>query len=393
MHVLSFEVQDNDVEENRSLLGVKLQSEGANYDVVKRVCGAASSLFFVVYVVVLLVVSILSKRTPNIQCYMLSSIGPDDGVFFVVGDWGRRGSDSQQTATSLMVSTARCILPQFIISTGDNFYPHGLEHAADPQILDTFKNVYSSHSLQVPWYAVLGNHDYGDTLTSQQLSNCSNPPPESLSECQPGCCYSPLWQVTAANLDSRWRLEQGVHKLQFPNLELDIFFMDTSPFIKHYREQPWANNIGGLSFQDAQLQQIILQSLLQNSSARRKIVVGHHPVKSYGEHCTAPGGSDCDDMSWLHPLLQEHKVLAYFSGHEHDLQYMVEGSPAVAYVVSGAGSDIRYGEFDGRDIPTNSTFVRDDTGFVAVVLRKDSMSLYYIVGSSNFPAYRVTLGV
>ena len=57
------------------------------------------------------------------------------------------------------------------------------------------------------------------------------------------------------------------------------------------------------------------------------------------------------------------QVSAYMSGHEHDLQYIE--SPArpaaaggtadaaasqphtVSYVVSGAGSDVRKGEFDG----------------------------------------------
>lgn len=41
---------------------------------------------------------------------------------------------------------------------------------------------------------MLGNHDYGDTLTDADMANnlCTG---TSFEACPPGCCYSPLWQV------------------------------------------------------------------------------------------------------------------------------------------------------------------------------------------------------
>lgn len=38
-----------------------------------------------------------------------------------------------------------------------------------------------------------------------------------------------------------------------------------------------------------------------------QIVVGHHPVRSYGEHCTQ-GGTQCRQMQWLKPLLRKYNV-------------------------------------------------------------------------------------
>lgn len=49
--------------------------------------------------------------------------------------------------------------PDFIISTGDNFYPNGLSSAEDSLFDKSFKNVYVGDALQlVQWYSVLGNH-------------------------------------------------------------------------------------------------------------------------------------------------------------------------------------------------------------------------------------------
>lgn len=61
---------------------------------------------------------------------------------------------------SLMAWRAYSLRPQFVISTGDNMYPHGLNSTDDPRFDASFTSVYSAGSLQVPWHAVLGNHDY-----------------------------------------------------------------------------------------------------------------------------------------------------------------------------------------------------------------------------------------
>ena len=39
----------------------------------------------------------------------------------------------------------------------------------------------------------------------------------------------------------------------------------------------------------------------------------------------------------LKPLLEQHNVSAYFSGHDHNLQYIQEADSNVSYFVVGAG--------------------------------------------------------
>ena len=42
---------------------------------------------------------------------------------------------------------------------GDNFYNDGVTSEFDPQWNTTYSNVYNSN-LDIPWYSILGNHDY-----------------------------------------------------------------------------------------------------------------------------------------------------------------------------------------------------------------------------------------
>lgn len=73
-----------------------------------------------------------------------------------------------------------------------------------------------------------------------------------------------------------------------------------------------------------------ISAKLAASKAPWKLVVGHHAVRSYGDHCGRKNAGDCTDMAFLAPLLEQHNVAVYFNGHEHDLQHI--------YSVSGKGS-------------------------------------------------------
>jgi hypothetical protein len=48
----------------------------------------------------------------------------------------------------MMSEVADCMPPRFILSTGDNFYSHGLRSGKDSQVAKSFSNVYDSRQLQ-----------------------------------------------------------------------------------------------------------------------------------------------------------------------------------------------------------------------------------------------------
>jgi acid phosphatase len=228
--------------------------------------------------------------------------------FFVVGDWGRRGNGVQQATAAAMAAEARTAPPRFIVSTGDNFYESGVESVTDSHWSESFHKVYDRDGLRVPWVATLGNHDYRG---------------------------EPQAQVEYGKQHADWVMPSRYFTLARPTgtpVDVELFCLDTSPLLPGYRKSKEYEE--RVRDQDPEAQWTWLANALAASRARWKIVVGHHPVFSGGQHGDTP-----ELIKRLKPLLEEHKVPAYVCGHDHDLQHIVSGG--VNYLVSGAGSNTR----------------------------------------------------
>lgn len=322
-----------------------------------------------------------------------------DTTFFVIGDWGRQGSWDQRQVARMMADVAQCMPPSFVISTGDNFYDHGLKSPNDEMFAKSFSKVYDQGSLQVNWYAVLGNHDYGDKIDPAEDSCAAN----TLDACPKGCCYSSVWQFTGRPNDVRWHCQNGTWNVPTGNAGLlDIVMIDTNPFMPHYLNEAWSKNAGGIWQQNASQIKQQLRQRLAASKARWKLVVGHHPIASYGHHCKFSMDGDCDHMAWLEADLQDARVAAYLCGHDHDLQYITRQSdPAVqdsapvwpAFVVSGAGSSVRNNEFGkvNRKEGYNMPFMADNQGFVAARVNASHLVMHYYTASHAAPVYTAVL--
>ena len=92
----------------------------------------------------------------------------------VIGDFGYiNGTDShsEQTDLGLVVEKRTNQLNyDFIVTVGDNFYPFGLDNDTDSRADIVFENTFKMSSLNLDWYAVLGNHDLmGDMSAALNL--------------------------------------------------------------------------------------------------------------------------------------------------------------------------------------------------------------------------------
>jgi tartrate-resistant acid phosphatase type 5 len=260
--------------------------------------------------------------------------------FLVFGDWGRNGEQDQRDVAEQMAVAAKDMDAKFIISVGDNFYENGVASVDDPQWQTSFEKVYSAPSLQVPWRVILGNHDYH--------ANCDA-------------------QIAYAKTSPRWKMPAR-YFLQSEKIDaattVDFFYLDTTPMVKSYHTGAYTKN--QVATQDVAKQLAWFKDALAASTARWKIVVGHHPIYSGGGH-----GDTAELIETVLPLLQEHKVQAYFNGHDHDLQHLQAGS--VNLFDSGAGSQHTPTFYTKR-----SKFAKSRSGFTAIALQAEKMDVRMI---------------
>jgi DNA repair exonuclease SbcCD nuclease subunit len=261
----------------------------------------------------------------------------------VLGDWGRKGEFNQKALADRMNATGALIEPEFIISTGDNFYPNGVASIHDPQWKYSFEDVYDGSYVNCPWYVVLGNHDY---RTNAQA------------------------EIDYSAVSARWKMPDRYFTVRIGEEEdepsVRFVFIDTSPFeLEYYEETKYKDKVAG---QDTTTQKVWMDSVLAINDADWKIVVGHHPFYT--------GGKRIDEENTvrnsLEPLLTRHNVDVYFAGHEHDLQHIKPEKPT-HHFISGAGSEVR---------PTGmlpiSLFAESIQGFMVVSVLKDTLLVQVI---------------
>jgi acid phosphatase len=228
--------------------------------------------------------------------------------FAILGDWGRRGRPDQALVAKQMAAACKQAKARFVISVGDNFYENGVADLLDPHWQQSFENVYSAESLQVPWYVILGNHDYHGNSEAQ---------------------------LQYGTRDGRWIMPARYYTKVFPldaTTNAEFFFIDTSPMISEYKDMPI---MASVHQQNVGAQLEWLDQALVDSKAQWKLVFGHHPIYSAG----AGHGDQQDMINFILPILRKHSVPAYFAGHDHDLQHLT--ADGIDMFISGAGSEHR----------------------------------------------------
>jgi len=265
--------------------------------------------------------------------------------FAIIGDWGRQGRPDQKQVAQQMGIACKNAAASFVISVGDNFYERGVTSLDDDHWQRSFEKVYDAPSLQVPWYVILGNHDYAGK-TGPQLEYAKTNPRWIM----PARYYTQVYPV-----DSATRLE--------------CFYVDTCPFIGEYQHNPEFSEIPA---QDADRQLQWLDRSLADSKAEWKLVFGHHPIYSSG----LAHGNQPEMIEHILPLLQKYKVQAYFAGHDHDLEHLKVGD--LDLIVSGAGSEHR-----PVKTPPTSPFSQATSGFALVSVRSNEMQVRFIDNVGN----------
>ncbi|HZV12442.1 MAG TPA: tartrate-resistant acid phosphatase type 5 family protein, partial [Candidatus Kapabacteria bacterium] len=253
----------------------------------------------------------------------------DKATFLVFGDWGT-GDENQKLVAQRMAEKAQKDGAQFAVVLGDNFYPKGVESVTDPQWKTKYEDIYTQKSLQIPFYVATGNHDEVSSLQSE---------------------------IDFTGHDNRWHMPARYYTFSEPvstNTKIDFFELDTTPIAENIKS-------------DIKEQQEWLEKALAKSTAKWKIVYGHHPVFSYGVH------GDTETMiEYFKPIFEKYHVDVYFCGHEHDLQ-ILKPVNGVHYIVSGGGAkhrNARYGD--------NTIFAMTNLGFLWCAATDNTLEAQFV---------------
>ncbi|HVT55259.1 MAG TPA: tartrate-resistant acid phosphatase type 5 family protein [Xanthobacteraceae bacterium] len=268
--------------------------------------------------------------------------------FLAVGDWGHASAKARAVAAA-MGRTAETINSRFVISLGDNFYPHGVENVNDRQWTETFERAFIAPSLMTPWNVVAGNHDHrGNALA----------------------------QVEYSRVSKRWRMPSLYYKRRerlAADATADFFYIDTETMrTEAQRPKKAAFRL------DAQEQLAWLERELAASRAAWKIVVGHHPVYSGGSH-----GNTKRLVNWLPSMFRRYGVQVYIAGHNHNLEHLEIGG--THYLTSGGGAD----PHGVKTLPA-TRFGAGELGFLSARLGPAVMNIEF-VGQDGGSLYRAAI--
>ncbi len=279
-----------------------------------------------------------------------------DLTFIQANDLGRNGYYLQKPIAELMGEVADVIGPEAILAAGDVHHFMGVQSTTDPLWLTNFETIYSHPELMIPWYPVLGNHEYiGNTEAVINYSQVSR----------------------------RWQMEGRYYYKLFTgkSTRVHILFIDTTPLISRYREE--SNKYADVLKVDPQQELKWIEeqlSAIRGSIDKKSeneqikdwiIVVGHHPV--YAQ--TSKSISEQEDLQKsVAPLLRKYGVDIYTCGHIHNFQHFREKESNVEYVVNSAASLSRE---KVKKIP-GALFVSGEAGFIVISADLKSLTLSMI---------------
>lgn len=268
---------------------------------------------------------------------------------FVISDGGRNGYYDQKPIAETMGRCAEQLDPEAVLSGGDTFHYLGVQSVIDPLWKSNFEDVYSHPELQIPWYPVMGNHEYkGDTKAILDYSKVSR-----------------RWQMPAHYYSRVFKGDDGA--------TIEVFFIDTPALIDKYRKKP--EKYPDACKQDMQAQLKWLDEALKASRADWKLVIGHHPI--YAE--TSKSKSERRDMQErVLPILEANSVDMYLCGHIHNYQHIRKNDSGLDFVVISSGARSR------KVKPIDGTlFCSPKTGFAVLSAKDKALSLYFLDKDAN----------
>lgn len=276
--------------------------------------------------------------------------------FLVFGDVGKGNAGQLQVAEAAADVCDELGGCEFALLLGDNIYDAGVTGVDDPQWESKFEVPYAG--LDIPFYASLGNHDYGAPSVLQELADGLGGLGIDRSR--------GLAQVAYSRAQDKFRCPEIFYRFQAGPVELVA--LNTATLF--WKDLEFLETLAGFE-PDNEAQLNALEEWAEAPLAPWRIAFGHHPYISNGQHGNAGAydGVFIDGLigsgSALKEFFEEYVIGTFdvfLAGHDHNQQDLGE-IDGTQLVVSGAGASVR-GLTDRNRNPT--FYQSEELGFTVI---------------------------
>jgi hypothetical protein len=229
------------------------------------------------------------RRATRAFRFTTAKVGAEPFKFGVIGDYGSGKRPAYRNAALLRREAV-----EFVVSTGDNVYPRGLEDEYDRGLFRPFGSLMR----RVALWPTLGNHDYGDEGTMRRRT---------------ARAYFRNFVLPARPGHERF------YSFRYADAEFLAIDDEVTSFAPGSRQYRW------------------IDATLRRSHACWKIPFFHHPV--HPEYVDPEPGDIPRQrhlQRWLVPLFERHGVRLVLSGHEHNY-VRTKSLGGITFVLTGGG--------------------------------------------------------
>jgi tartrate-resistant acid phosphatase type 5 len=250
-----------------------------------------------------------------------------------IGDFGSGKPGQHEVAQGLAARHKQAPF-DLGITLGDNFYRCGVRSVDDPKWQSRWENLYTA--LGIPFYASLGNHDYGL-------------PPIAC----PAGGASVDAEIARTKLSRSWRMPARYYT--YTAGPVRFLAIDTEGWSKE--QLAWIGQI--------------LQKSKGEPGVRWRIVYGHHPMYTSGVHFNERRIGAL--RRELFPVLKAGGVDLYISGHDHDMERLQ--TDGIDMLIAGSGgADLR----SPRHPEPESVFTAKKYGFLDIAVNHTQLTAKFL---------------
>ncbi|HUI06814.1 MAG TPA: metallophosphoesterase [Verrucomicrobiae bacterium] len=251
------------------------------------------------------------------------------------GDWGNGSKDQRAVAAAMAdyVQVAGRRPFDGVLVLGDNLCHVKVRGVRDPAWNQRFESMYDPRVLDMPFYALLGNHDYAQRGGLARI------------ELDYGRAYP----------NSRWKMPAKWYRLDLPGDQplVTVLMLDSM-----VEGEDWTAQLKWME-----------QELAKTNRAPWTICCAHFPLYSSGHHGDTP-----KLLGDWGPMFEKDRVAFYVCGHDHDLEHLEIREKHTSFLVSGGGGMPLY-SIERSD---RGPFARALHGFVHIKLTPEIATVRFV---------------